>query len=237
MGLAESTHRSAFDEPGQKPDDEEMDGLMDAITGSGSIQPEPAFIDDIFRMPPPRQARFTEKPSNERPPTVVRLYDREDLTQRIIFNVQHFGPLLETITGPKDTFIQSLSKKDGAELKHLLTTLERTRSVGTLSAGFKQVFYVAAQGVEVASGMIGVESQGFTSHLKEQDEEITMCLKEIALNEWERLKTLDSPQMRLGVLFALTLAQTHTRNAMASQIAHANAVPVNPEVAKANEDL
>ena len=61
---------------------------------------------------------------------------------------------------------------EGFELKHLLTTLERTRSVGTISAGFKQVFYIAAQGVEITSGFVGGKSQGFTAQLHQQDEEM-----------------------------------------------------------------
>ena len=58
-----------------------------------------------------------------------------------------------------------------------------------------------------------------------------MCMKEIALNEWERLKDLDSPQTRLAMLFCLTLAQTHTKNEILGQ------TPVNPELSKATEDL
>jgi hypothetical protein len=148
-----------------------------------------------------------------------------------VFNVQHFGSLLTTITGPPKEFIESLTTKDSFTLKHLLTTLERTRSVGTISAGFKQVFYIASQGVEVASRLVGVKSQGFTSQLQQQDEEITMCMKEIAMTEYDRLKQLDSPQARLGILFCLTLAQTHTRNEMLE------AQPISPQMVEATNDL
>jgi hypothetical protein len=216
--------------------EEELDGMMGRILGAPAVaSPFPlqrgtdmsSLMDKIASHPQQFEAQhqqLTPPPSR---------YDREDLIQRIVFNVQHFGSLLETITGNKEAFIASLGDKDGAELKHLLTTLERTRSVGTISAGFKQVFYIAAQGVEVTSGLVGVKSNGFVAQLQQQDEEIAMCMKEIALNEWERLKNLDSPQVRLGMLFCLTLAQTHTRNEMLSY----RDAPVNPELSKANEDL
>lgn len=214
--------------------EEELDGMMGKILGAPAVaSPFPlqrgtdmsSLMDKIAAHPQPQQHQQLMPPPSR--------YDREDLIQRIVFNVQHFGPLLETITGNKEAFIASLAEKDGPELKHLLTTLERTRSVGTISAGFKQVFYVAAQGVEVASGLVGVKSIGFVAQLQQQDEEIGMCMKEIALNEWERLKNLDSPQVRLGMMFCLTLAQTHTRNEMLSY----RDAPVNPELSKANEDL
>ena len=71
-----------------------------------------------------------------------------------------------------------------------------------------------------------------------------MCLKEIAMNEWERLKELDSPQARLGILFCLTLAQTHTHNQMGEVLATAAAAskakatePVDPKLVAASADL
>lgn len=221
--------------------EEELDGVMDKILGAPAVAaPFPlqrggsdmsSLMDKIAAHPGQQYETYAQQQQQLQPPS--SRYDREDLIQRIVFNVQHFGSLLETITGNKEAFIASLAEKDGPELKHLLTTLERTRSVGTISAGFKQVFYIAAQGVEVTSGLVGVKSSGFVAQLQQQDEEIGMCMKEIALNEWERLKNLDSPQVRLGMMFCLTLAQTHTRNEMLSY----RDAPVNPELSKANEDL
>jgi hypothetical protein len=170
------------------------------------------------------------------PPAV--LYDRTDLTQRIIFNVEHFSPHLKTIVGDNsEAFIQSLAVRSGEELNALLKTIERTRSIGNLATGFKQVFYVAGQAVETGSRVIGMKTAGFTQQLREQDEEITMCLKEIAINEWERLKAFDSPQIRLGTLFCMTLMQTDARNRMGEALQKVVNAPVNASVAAANADL
>ena len=209
------------DDRGPVRSDEEIDNVIDGFMSNMS-QGMSMPMSVPMTLPQPA----VPQPEPEQP----RL-NREDLIQRIVFNVQHFGSLLTTLTGPPKEFIESLTLKDSYTLKHLLTTLERTRSIGTISAGFKQVFYIASQGVEVASRLVGVKSQGFTSQLQQQDEEITMCMKEIAMAEYERLKQLDSPQARLGILFCLTLAQTHTRNEILE------AQPVSPQIVEATNDL
>jgi hypothetical protein len=64
-----------------------------------------------------------------------------------------------------------------------------------------------------------------------------MCLKEIAINEWEKLKSFDAPHVRLGMLFTMTLLQTDTRNRMSDHLRKVVEVPVNPNVVSENEDL
>ena len=224
LGLQEVKLRNDDDRAPARSD-EEIDDVIDGFMSNIDRKQYPSGPQAIFVPPPPSLVPVQVAQDPE-----PRL-NREDLIQRIVFNVQHFGSLLTTITGPQKEFIESLTNKDSLTLTHLLTTLERTRSIGTISAGFKQVFYIASQGVEVASRLVGVKSQGFTSQLQQQDEEITMCMKEIAMAEYERLKQLDSPQARLGILFCLTLAQTHTRNEMLE------AQPVSPQVVEATNDL
>lgn len=225
----------------READEEEMDRLMGRIAGDMEGGEKDAALDSImsklYEEPPSRASQAAAPaPRNYAPP--VPQVDRVDVTQRIIFNVEHFAPHLKTITGEnKEAFIQSLGNRSGQELQGLLTTIERTRSVGNLAAGFKQMFFVASQAVETGTRMIGMRTQGFTEQLQEQDEEITMCLKEIAINEWERLKAFDSPQIRLGSLFCMTLIQTDARNRMNDQLRKVVSAPVNPSVAAANDDL
>jgi hypothetical protein len=229
--------------PAQRKEDEEaLDRIMGRIAGEPSMDTNAmdGIMDKMFAQspPPPPRSRAAAPPMfHDRLPAVAQV-DRSDLTQRIIFNVEHFGPHLRTITGEsKEAFIQSLGGRDGQELQGLLTTIERTRSVGNLATGFKQMFYVVGQAVETGTRVIGMKTGGFTEQLKEQDEEITMCLKEIAINEWERLKAFDSPQIRLGSLFCMTLMQTDARNRMGDQLRRVVQAPVNANVAQANEDL
>ena len=233
--------------PAQREADEKVaDELMSRIAGDmGDFGGDAALdgvLGKIYAQPAPTSARRGGETSRQRatmsyePPAVI--YDRTDLTQRIIFNVEHFSPHLKTIVGDNsEAFIQSLTVRSGEELNALLKTIERTRSIGNLAIGFKQVFYVAGQAVETGSRVIGMKTAGFTQQLREQDEEITMCLKEIAINEWERLKAFDSPQIRLGTLFCMTLMQTDARNRMGEALQKVVNAPVNASVAAANADL
>lgn len=241
----------------QRADEEVLDRVMGRLAGDTDFGAENSAMDGILNKiyaepPPPRssngqgQARpslesmaYRQPLAPRQPPALVtQAAASADLTQRIIFNVEHFGPHLRTIIGEnKEAFIQSLASRSALELQGLLSTIERTRSVGNLATGFKQAFFMVSQAVETGSGIIGMRTRGFTEQLKEQDEEITMCLKEIAINEWERLKALDSPQIRLGSLFCMTLIQTDARNRMGDQLRRVVSSPVNESVAAANEDL
>ena len=240
-----------------RADEEALDMVMGRLAGDTDFGAEDSALDSvlgkIYAEPLPEsedQGYRTTQRIRQRPQSLesiayrtplrpqVPAHDSADLTQRIIFNVEHFGPHLKTVIGQnKEAFIQSLSSRSGQELQGLLTTIERTRSVGNLATGFKQAFYVVSQAVETGTAVIGMRTRGFTEQLKEQDEEITMCLKEIAINEWEKLKALDSPQIRLGSLFCMTLVQTDARNRMGEQLRRVVQAPVNASVATANEDL
>ena len=228
----------------------ELDMAFDRIAGNSGLTSSEeipsALMDKILGAPPTNafvEPRSYHEPVIEaRGRTLEPVYDQsaaaQDYTQRIIFNVEHFGSHLQAITGPnKEIFIQNLANYSTPALKSLLTTMERTRSVGNLTSGFKQAFYIASQATEVTSTFIGLKAHGFTQQLKAQDDEITMILKEIAINEWERMKSLDNPVARLGILFSLTLIQTDSQNRMQEHLRKVVNHPVNPQVVSANEDL
>jgi len=170
--------------------------------------------------------RLVEEDSYDEPILPQAIFvDRGDLIQRILFNVEHFGPLLTGIIGPNPPeFIQGLEKRGDLELKALLNTLERTRSVGNLASGFKQTFFfVVGQATEVVTKLVGMKTDGFVDHLRQQDTEVTMIMKELAIDQWETLKGMNSPEMRFGALFGLTLIQTDAANRMKSHL-HMNAI-------------
>ena len=62
-----------------------------------------------------------------------------------------------------------------------------------------------------------------------------MIMKELAIEQWNRLKVMDTPTARLGVLFCLTLAQTDARNRLEEHLKAAETVP--PDLVSANADL
>jgi hypothetical protein len=238
LGLPDDAGKISHVEPEDEKEKEEkerqLEMVMDAMLGNNSglagLELKlPKGMEEALGGPLPKMEQRLQE--HESPPESrygLTEAKRAELTQKIVFNVQHFGPQLEIITGPnKAAFIQTLSSLSPAQLKDLLTTLERTRSVGNMAAGFKQVFYVASQGAEVATQLIGMRTQGFSQQLKQQDEEITMIMKELAIEQWERLKAMDSPQARLGLLFCATLVQTDTRNRLADHMRSQQAVPAS----------
>lgn len=223
-----------------KMDDSAKEAALDSIIGN--ITGESAGL----KLPPGLEAVLETMDTPVRhaaapvPQTVhVISADRATTMQKIIFNVQHFGALLEPIIGSsREAFISSLSDLGDAKLRETLATLERTRSVGNMASGFKQVFFVAAQATEATSRMIGMKARGFTDHLRAQEEEITMIMKELAIDQWEKVKVLDSPQARLGVIFCMTLLQVDAKNRMVDQmLLAASKGNVDAHVAEVNKDL
>jgi hypothetical protein len=246
LGLPDGSGKVSNEEPKDEKDREEkeqqLDMMMEAIIGGGGggAQELPSGLLEAIEGPPrPRLAhRNVEESTAPIHIAQSRHQDgvRNEITQKIIFNLQHFGPQLEIITGTnKELYIQSLTQLTTPQLREALTTLERTRSVGNIANGFKQVFFVAAQTTEIASSFVGLRSQGFTQQLRQQDEEITMIMKELAIEQWDRLKVMDTPTARLGVLFCLTLAQTDARNRLEEHLKAAETVP--PDLVSANADL
>jgi hypothetical protein len=235
LGLPESsgqlTHVEGKDEKAEQEKEEKLDALMDAMMGNAPQGMEirlPPGLREAIESPTavrqlPRRETFVEE--GELRPQVTDA-KRAEVTQKIVFNLQHFGPQLEVITGTnKELFLQNLATLSTSQLKETLTTLERTRSVGNIANGFKHLFYVAGQATETATQFAGMSTQGFTSQLKTQDEEITMIMKELAIEQWERLKVMDSPQVRLGMLFCMTLIQVDTRNKLEAHFKQQAQVP------------
>ena len=222
LGLPEQPGKVLNEEPkdakAEQEKEEQLDALMEAMMGA---QPQPLNLPqglqdaiDEPRSPPRTTLRRLEpelRPQGH--PQGQTEARRAEIVQKIVFNVQHFAPQLEVITGAnREAFLQTLPALSTAQLSETLTTLERTRSVGNIANGFKHLFYVAGQATETATQFAGMTTQGFTAQLRAQDEEVTMIMKELAIEQWERLKVMDSPQVRLGMLFCMTLVQVDTRN-------------------------
>ena len=223
LGLpaAGSTHQVVNDGKAPAEREEELDEAVEAI------------------FSPPRHRVFIPEQEPEprfvRPVVPIVSVDRQDLVQRIIFNVQTFGPLLTTIIGPSsDAFIATLQNLTDDELAGTLKTLERTRSVGNIAAGFSQTFYMVAQATEMTTEALGVKAQGFTARLRAEEQQISMIMKELAIDNWERVKAMDSPTARLGILFCMTLAQTDATNRLAAASGSAR---MSPGTEAAHADL
>lgn len=233
------------DQEDGKAREQRLDEAADALFGSLSHK-EPDIPEDVlvsvFDEPPsqktraPRKsaARFLEEPEVSESPVL-----KQDLIQRIIFNVENFGSLLNTIVGSDvQVFIATLNNLSTADLEKTLAVLERTRSIGNIANGLKQTLLMVASATEVATSMVGVKAQGFAERLKTEDQQLTMIMKEIAIENWERVKKMDSPTARLGVLFCVTLAQTDSINRLNEALKpQLSSRPVTEEFVNAHSDL
>lgn len=230
LGLPELIGRpTANNDQKTEEREEAMDAVIDQFImgkshGAGDDQYIPTFA-------PPPQSKLLDELLDSRPqpqPTVITRYEpvpdpyvvRPDVIQRIVFNVEHFGPLVKPIVGPNpQEFIQGLANRPDRELTGLLTAIERARSVGNIASGFKQTFFVVAQATEVTTKFIGLKPDGFTERLKQQEEEIGMIMKEIAIDQWQKVKAMDRPELRLGLMFCMTLVQTDANNRLKEHMA------------------
>jgi transposase-like protein len=157
--------------------------------------------------------------------------DRGHVIQRIMFNCEHFAPLIRQIIGQDtQTFIQSLMAKSDRELESLLQIIERTRSVGNLANTFKHTFYAAATGAEVLTKQfLRMRTDGFVTALQAQDEEIGMALKELAIEQYDKFNKMNRPEVRLGMTFVMTLIQVDSTNRMRAALGAAARPATVPE--------
>jgi len=168
-------------------------------------------------------------------PTIINIpdpdFDRGEVIQRIMFNVEHFAPVLRKIIGDNaDGFVQSLSGRSDRELEGLLQVIDRTRAVGNLATTFKHTFYMAAQGAEVVtSQFLNMRTRGFVQALQAQDTEIQMAIKELAIDNYNKFNKMNRPEMRLGMLAVMTLIQVDSSARLREAMGQAPSVSPSTE--------
>jgi hypothetical protein len=245
LGLVNGPLRNVVEDDDAESDGEremKIEAAMNRIVGGGEASDNfvlPQNVLNAIALPPKaRSGDVSARVGIPVPLAAASFIDRGDITQRIVFIVEHFSPLVAGIVGSDSTaFIQSLTNRPDRELEGLLKTLERSRSVGNIASGFKQLFFVAGQATEGLTKVIGMRTHGFADQLRQHDAEVSMIMKEIAMNQWESVKALDSPEMRLLSLFSLTLVQTDAQNRFLEHAKAAGAARVSPSVMAATSDL
>ena len=148
------------------------------------------------------------------PPVPVEApMDSAQMISRIQMNVENFAPLLKHIVKPDaDTFQKELFYKSEDELKLLLRVIERARLTGNMANQFKHIFWMTTGAVEMVAPVIGVKAQGLTHALRQQDEEIALILKEMALERADSLQNAQRPEVRLAFLVSTTLLSVDSLN-------------------------
>ena len=185
--------------------------VANALLGMGKPRKERLTIgapQQPVAQPPPLAPAPPPPPVPMEPPM-----DSAQMITRIQMNVENFAPLLKHIVKPDaDTFQKELFYKSEDELKLLLRVIERARLTGNMANQFKHVFWMTTSAVEVAAPMIGVKAQGLTHALRQQDEEIALILKEMALERADSLQNAQRPEVRLAFLVSTTLLSVDSLN-------------------------
>ena len=184
--------------------------VANALLGMGKPRKERLTIGAPQQIvaQPPAPALPPPPPVPVEPPM-----DSAQMITRIQMNVENFAPLLKHIVKPDaDTFQKELFYKSEDELKLMLRVIERARLTGNMANQFKHVFWMTTSAVEVAAPMIGVKAQGLTHALRQQDEEIALILKEMALERADSLQNAQRPEVRLAFLVSTTLLSVDSLN-------------------------
>jgi DNA-binding transcriptional ArsR family regulator len=197
----------------EKVSKKDMDDLINQVIGSSDD------VDEVKEGGPsaqrPRSVSFSQPSRRDlaqmmEEPEDVDLHNQ--LEQKIILNIQNFAPIFHFIRD-KDAFIKSLHDKKNSELRGILTTLETTRTTVNLSNQMKQMFFMASKGVEVGGAMfLKLRTEGFTDSLVRQQQELDMIFREIAIEYAPMFKMTNKPELRLAMVFTMTLIQTDSMN-------------------------
>ena len=134
--------------------------------------------------------------------------DPNELIQRILLNAQTFPDIF-----PNAPTEQSLSQKGAKELEDVLKTMEHTRAVRMLSSQMKQVFFVASRATEmIGKTALRLKTDGMTDALMSQQKELDYLFRELAIKHANKFSGTSEPEVRLLMLFGITLLQTDATN-------------------------
>lgn len=142
---------------------------------------------------------------------IIPQIDRQPIIQKILMNADTFPAHYPFITD-KTAFAMSLNDKSSGQLQDLLNTMERTRSTNNLSAQMKQVFFVSARAAETLGSRIRLKTDGLTNALIQQQQELDYIFKELALTYSDKFTKASSPEMRLLMMFGMTILQVDSQN-------------------------
>jgi hypothetical protein len=155
-------------------------------------------------------------PTTPRPSSVLEHVDADkekaDVLAKIYLNCNNFELVLRDIIRPnKEEYLKGMPKKSLGELRGTLRLLEQTRSVNNSANQLKHVIFMGASGIEMGSQAIGMKTQGYANMIRAQEEEIQSILREIAMENADKLQKYQSPAVRLTLLMTTTLLAVDAR--------------------------
>lgn len=230
------------------PTPDDYSEFAEVITGKASREPErkveqpedPLFskaterlADNLFAEPelPPVLERKPKQESVREDPL-----ERNAVTQRIVLNLENFAPMFAFVHD-KAQFIKSLHSRSVSDLKGILATMEQTRTTINLANQLKQSFFMVSKATEVlGSRYLSLKTDGFHESLQSQKQELDMIFRELAIEYAPRFTFQTRPEMRLGLMYVMTLLQVDNSNRI-KQFAEAAKQDVPQATAESFADL
>ena len=225
--------------------EESVKEFSDVLSG-GSKEERPEKEDPLRRRAEERLAehlfqshtsepRSEPEPDREPEPERENPVERHAVLQRIMLNLDNFAPMFPFIHN-KQEFVKSLHGRTLSDLKGVLSTMEQTRTTINLANQFKQTFLMVSKATEVLGSKF-LKTDGFTERLIEQKEELNMIFRELAIDYAPRFTFQTRPEVRLGMLYAMTLLQTDNANRLKDMEKRVAEKPVAEGTAAAFADL
>ena len=207
--------------------------IADVVSGRASREPEPReepkpddplmsraaerLADHLFAQPEPELAPEPEQEIQPRENPV----ERNAVIQRIVLNLENFAPMFAFVHN-KAEFVKSLHSRSLPDLKGILLTMEQTRTTVNLANQFKQAFLMASKATEVLGARyFTLKTDGFVDALHSQKQELDMIFRELAIEYAPRFNFQTRPEMRLGLVYVMTLLQVDNTNRIKAVIASA----------------
>ena len=171
-------------------------------SGSGKKSSAVSFLDNLE----------ISMPTTPRPEPVDADKEKADVLAKIYLNCNNFELVLRDIIRPnKEDYLKGMAKKSLGELRGTLRLLEQTRTVNNSANQLKHLVFMGASGIEMASQTFGMKTQGYGNMIRAQEEEIQSILREIALENADKLQKYQSPAVRLTLLMTTTLLAVDAR--------------------------
>jgi len=177
-------------------------------------KPEPVQEEEEQDEEPEAPKRPIKTPKIKDVPAPVKVpeMDKGTLIAKISSLVLTFAPILSAHVKDPARFIEQLPGKSLADLKTTLELLEATKSIHNGASGMFHMFGMVAGAVELGGSKLHLQTAGYQAAIMSQSDELKRIFQEIAYNNVDSIKRLQSPEARLALLMTQTLLAIDSRN-------------------------
>jgi len=153
-----------------------------------------------------------EQPKRLKPVPKAPEPDRGTLIAKISSLVLTFAPILTNHVKDPAKFIEQLARKPLEDLQTTLQLLDSVKTIHNGAQGMYHMFGMIAGAVELGGSKLHLQTSGYQAAIMSQGEELKRIFQEIAYNNVDKIRRLQSPEARLALLMTQTLLAIDSRN-------------------------